>query len=144
MTIPLPEKGGKKYYKKVFFHLLDMCIWNAFVLYKKNGGEKKNLEFRSQLVEKLIQNYHSDRNIKKAGRPRSSGILRLTERHFPSFVPPTPKKETPTRYCAVCCAKRDSKGKRKRKESRYMCNSCNVGLYAAPCFEIYHTKENFS
>jgi len=88
--------------------------------------------------------YHSDRNIKKAGRPRSSGILRLTERHFPSFVPPTPKKETPTRYCAVCCAKRDSKGKRKRKESHYMCNSCNVGLCAAPCFEIYHTKENFS
>lgn len=140
---PIIRKRGKKYYKKIFFHLLDISIWNAFVLYKKNGGEKSNLDFRSKLVERLIQNYHSEINIKKSGRPKSSGILRLTERHFPSFVPPTPKKEAPTRYCAVCCSKRDNKGKRKRKESRYMCNTCNVGLCAAPCFEIYHTKENF-
>lgn len=94
--------------------MLDISIWNAYVLYKKNGGEKTNLYFRSKLVERLIQNYHSDTNIKKSGRPKSSGILRLTERHYPSFVPPTPKKEAPTRYCAVCCAKRDSKGKEKR------------------------------
>ncbi|GFV45445.1 piggyBac transposable element-derived protein 4 [Trichonephila clavipes] len=82
-------------------------------------------------------------SVRKSGRQKSSGNLRLMERHFPSYVPPTPKKEAPTRYCAVCRAKRDSNGKRKRKESRYMCSSCNVGLCASPCFQIYHTVENF-
>lgn len=28
------KKRGKKYYKKIFFHLLDLAIWNAFVLLK--------------------------------------------------------------------------------------------------------------
>lgn len=78
------------------------------------------------------------------GIPKSSGnLLRLTERHFPSFIPATPKKENPTRYCAVCCTKKDDKGKKKRRESRYMCHTCKVALCVTPCFEIYHTKENF-
>lgn len=40
---PIIRKRGKKYYKKIFFHLLDISIWNAHVLYKKNGGGKSNL-----------------------------------------------------------------------------------------------------
>jgi hypothetical protein len=138
---PIARKRGKKYYKKVFFHFLDISLWNSFVLYKKNGGRRDNLECRQTLIEKLIEKFHS---TSKKGRPSSQpGPLRLTERHFPEYVPPTEKKAAPCRYCAVCCSKRDEKGKKKRKETRYYCRNCDVGLCAVPCFMIYHTKSNF-
>ncbi|XP_071053828.1 piggyBac transposable element-derived protein 4-like [Onthophagus taurus] len=140
---PIARKRGKKYYKKIFFHLLDMSLWNAFVLYNKNGGQKNNLQFRQALIEKLIENFHSTSSTRK-GRPSyQPGPLRLTERHFPEYVPPTKKKAAPCRYCAVCCNKKNKEGKRPRKETRYYCKSCDVGLCAVPCFMEYHTKLNF-
>lgn len=136
------RKRGKKYYKKIFFHLIDLCIWNSFILYQKNGGTSDNLKFRKSLIEDLIIKY-SDKHISKRGRPKTPGPLRLTERHFPEYIPPTEKKQNASRLCAVCSNIRDSKGKKKRKESGYYCKPCNVGLYAAPCFMVYHTKINF-
>ncbi|GFW87146.1 piggyBac transposable element-derived protein 4 [Trichonephila clavipes] len=32
---PLIKKRGKKYYKKIFFHLLDICLWNSLGCTKK-------------------------------------------------------------------------------------------------------------
>ncbi|XP_067121900.1 piggyBac transposable element-derived protein 4-like [Centruroides vittatus] len=140
---PVARKRGKKYYKKIFFHLFDICLYNSFVLYKKYGGEKKHLAFRAQLIEQLIKEFHTVTKVYR-GRPRTPGPcpLRLTERHFPAFIPPTEKKAAPTRCCAVCCNKRDAKMKKIRKETRYWCRNCDVALCPAPCFEIYHTTEN--
>lgn len=141
---PTTRKRGKRYYKKIFFHLVDISVWNSFVLYQKNGGKRDHLEFRKMLVEKLIEKYHSKVLPKRTGRPGyQPGPLRLTERHFPEFVPPTEKKAAPCRNCAVCCSKRDERGKKIRKETRYYCRNCNVGLCAVPCFMVYHTKLNF-
>ena len=139
----ITRKRGKKYYKKIFFHFLDIALWNSFVLYKKKGRKMDNLQYRKSLIEKLISNYHSDQDLRKQGRPpKKPGSLRLTERHFPEIIPPTDKKQAPTRQCAVCC-KSDEKGKKIRRESRYYCDPCKVGLCVAPCFRIFHTKEKF-
>ncbi|GFT18823.1 piggyBac transposable element-derived protein 4 [Trichonephila clavipes] len=54
---PLIKKRGKKYYKKIFFHLLDICLWNSFVLYKKNSGKDSHLQFRMDIVDCLIERY---------------------------------------------------------------------------------------
>ncbi|XP_023228763.1 piggyBac transposable element-derived protein 4-like [Centruroides sculpturatus] len=138
------RKRGKKWYKKIFFHLVDICLYNAFVLYKKNGGEKDNLGFRMKLVERLIEEYHTGTRVKKQGRSRESSLpSRLTERHYPDFIPPTEKKTSPTRCCVVCCNRRNEEGKKVRKETRYYCEDCGVALCIVPCFEIYHTKENY-
>lgn len=139
----IAKKRGKKYYKKIFMHILDLVISNSFILYKKNEGTLDNLEFRSLLVEKMIEKYHSSTNIKKIGRPKHSGPLRLRERHFPDFIPSTEKKAVVYRQCTVCCSKKDKKGKKIRKETRYMCSDCNVGLCVVPCFKIYHTELKF-
>ncbi|XP_068122042.1 piggyBac transposable element-derived protein 4-like [Hyperolius riggenbachi] len=38
MTFYLADrKQQRKYYKKIFRHLLEQCLWNAFVLYKKHS-----------------------------------------------------------------------------------------------------------
>ena len=44
----------KKYYKKVFRHMLDMAILNAFITYKGKGGKLVRREFILRLVEKII------------------------------------------------------------------------------------------
>ena len=138
---PTTRKRGKKYYKKMFHHILDLSIWNAFVLYKKNGGTKTNLEFRKCLAEDIIKKFHCTQ--KKAGRPSlQPGPLRLTERHFPEYIPATEKKAAPTRRCAICGNKRDARGKKIRKEMRSYCKECNMGLCTIPCFEVYHTKRD--
>ena len=67
--------------------------------------------------------------------------LRLTARHFPSYVPATAKKVNAQRICAVCSSKKVD-GRKVRKESRYECADCDVSLCAAPCFQIYHTIQN--
>ncbi|XP_046679535.1 uncharacterized protein LOC124366956 isoform X3 [Homalodisca vitripennis] len=64
-------------------------------------------------------------------------ILRLIQRHFPEYVPPTEKKAGPSRRCIVC-SKRNV-----RRESRYQCSDCDIGLCAAPCFKVFHTEKNY-
>ncbi|CAH1995029.1 unnamed protein product [Acanthoscelides obtectus] len=60
-------------------------------------------------------------------------LTRLTERHFPSIIPPTTKAK-PTNRCVLCAERK------KRKESRYWCPESRTGLCPAPCSGIYHTK----
>uniref|UniRef100_A0A1B6J0L0 PiggyBac transposable element-derived protein 4 C-terminal zinc-finger domain-containing protein n=1 Tax=Homalodisca liturata TaxID=320908 RepID=A0A1B6J0L0_9HEMI len=64
-------------------------------------------------------------------------ILRLIQRHFPEYVPPTEKKAGPSRRCIVC-SKRNV-----RRESRYQYSDCDIGLCAAPCFKVFHTEKNY-
>lgn len=141
---PLTRKRRKRYYKKIFFHIVDFALWNSYLLYLKSGGEATALKYRLQVIDETIKKYHTPMMSSKVGRPSSvPHPLRLTERHFPDVVPPTEKKSNPTRQCVVCSRKRDASGKRLRKESRYCCLVCDVALCVTPCFRIYHTKNNF-
>nr|CAH7723801.1 unnamed protein product [Callosobruchus chinensis] len=47
----------KKYYKKIFFHLLNITILNTYILYKQSGGKKTRLNFTIELAEELIKKY---------------------------------------------------------------------------------------
>lgn len=138
-----PRKRGKKYYKKIFFHLLDLALWNSYILYNKSGGTLSNLLYRLSVVEKIMESHHSEEMKPKHGRPSSTmNPLRLTERHFLDYIPATGKKANPTRQCAVCCRVRDANGKKIRRESRFYCPDCDVALCVAPCFRVYHTVAN--
>ena len=126
----------KKYYKKVFRHMLDMTLLNSYITYKALGGKVTRREFILTLAEKLISKYSSEIPATKR-RPSQLSVkpLRLTERHFPEYCPPTEKKEKPLRVCAQC------RKNKIRKESSYWCKDCKVGLCVAPCFRDWHTKE---
>lgn len=107
---PCARNGQKIYYKKVFRHLLDMAIYNAFIIYQKSGNTTTHLEFRLKLVEGLIQLNCDPQSRPKKGRLSDNTLSRLTERHFPDYLPPTEKKESPTRRCVVCTRKKSSQG----------------------------------
>ncbi|XP_068089543.1 piggyBac transposable element-derived protein 4-like [Hyperolius riggenbachi] len=142
---PAMRKQQKKYYKKIFRHLLEQCLWNAYVLFQRYSEQPGlHADFVWRIVEAImLKHQRPPLDVRRPGR-RAVGVVnpeRLTGRHFVEYVPPTEKKATPTRMCVVCCSKRDDSGKKIRRETRYHCPDCDVGLCAVPCFKIYHTRD---
>uniref|UniRef100_A0A0K0E1W0 PiggyBac transposable element-derived protein 4 n=1 Tax=Strongyloides stercoralis TaxID=6248 RepID=A0A0K0E1W0_STRER len=135
---PTTRKRQKRYYVTIFRHLLDIAIWNAFILRKKQLPNIDNYDFRMNLVERIIEKFHvtAPRSAKRQ-KLQSDCPLRLTARHFPDLVPSTSSKKNASRKCIVC-----SKTK-VRRETRYQCNECDVGLCVQPCFRKYHTADKF-
>jgi hypothetical protein len=78
--------------KKLFFHLTDMTILNAFLIHKSCGGKMTHKIFRELLVRELI--IHSqEENVTASGisrgrpSPTASQLSRLEvkhSRHYPS------------------------------------------------------------
>lgn len=84
-------------------------------------------------------------------RRLSDQPTRLGGHHYPSKIPPGPKKKNRTRKCAVCFpgerAIRQMLGmeavSRPGRESTYECVHCAVGLCVDPCFKLYHTNNDY-
>jgi hypothetical protein len=51
------RKSLKKYYQNHFFHLIDICHLNSYLLYKKKCGSISRMECRVELTESLISKY---------------------------------------------------------------------------------------
>lgn len=133
-----------KWYKKLFFHLVDLVVVNAHAMYKVKTGQHITLaSFQLELIRQLIAKYQKEEKQPKGGRPSSGDIPdRLKGRHFPQLVPPVPGgKQNSQRICYVC--KHSEIRPKKRRDSRYFCPDCNVGLCIVPCFELFHTLKKF-
>ncbi|GFT88760.1 hypothetical protein TNCV_906041 [Trichonephila clavipes] len=71
---------------------------------------------------RITEKYHSVEFSAKRGRPSSkhhSLPSRLSRSHFVDYIPPTERKSNPTRQCIIFCLKRDIKGKKVRRETRF-------------------------
>ena len=53
------RKRVKKWYKKVFNHVINQCVFNAQILHKRKGGQLVPLKFRQELVGSLLFKYAS-------------------------------------------------------------------------------------
>ena len=83
---------------KVSFNFLEEAIFNSFLLYSKNNGKKKFLEFQVEVVCQML----SYTNITIAAPQLFD---RLKGRRFPSEIPPTEKKVKPQKRCVVWYSK---------------------------------------
>ncbi|KAG5897125.1 hypothetical protein JTB14_025079 [Gonioctena quinquepunctata] len=131
-------RKSTKWYRKVFFHGLDLCVLNAHVLYKEATEEKLSLaDFQLELIRQILETYHND-NVQggSGGRHSEDNPMRLSARHFPDIIPPSTYKSKPSERCIVC-------SNQKKKETRYMCQECYVPLCVVPCFKRNHTVKNF-
>ncbi|GFS67010.1 uncharacterized protein NPIL_414721 [Nephila pilipes] len=79
--------------------MLDMAIWNAFILRKKKLQNIDNYDFRMNLVESLLEKFHVT-TLRSAKRQKLQNDcpLRLAGRHFPDLVP---SKKSASRKCIV-------------------------------------------
>ena len=129
---------SRKFYKYIFYFLLDVAITNAFILMKNHtsGGSRMVMkDFRLQLASQLIGDYCSRR---RRGR-NSSAIRTLPLRHFPVKIEldsnPAKRKRG---NCAHC-----RKTKHSRMNTSWFCQECSVWLCHSgdpdDCFLQWHT-----
>lgn len=119
------NKKTRRWWLYLFWHMVDMAIMNALILFNFNNDNKfTQLQFREQLAVDLIGNF-SSRKIQTDKITKASNMCKT--QHF--FC----KSDKPVR-CVVCSTERN------RVHTSLYCKQCNVHLCAVPCFEIYHTK----
>lgn len=126
-----------KWTKKLFFHLLDLTILNAFLLHKSNGGKMTHKKFRETLVRDLIvQSHEANVTLRGVSRgrpsPAAAQLSRLEVKHSQHW--PSKGKQ---RRCRVCSQNK------KTRNTLYFCRKCDVGLCVVDCFEKWHTRVNF-
>ena len=80
----LIQRKGLKWYRKVAELLIDISIYNSFILYKKLNHNLNitNLTFRQKLIEEIISFHLFGQQAVQTGSYNHSNPLRLTERHF--------------------------------------------------------------
>lgn len=144
-----------RWYKKVFFHLLDVTVWNAFYLTRKfckgNSRKYRFLNFRDDLIKRLIQlpgdveakhlirrQKHDNRRPEQASYGTEHVIPGpSTGGHWPEKNPgePTPKSKKKKVFlkCRLCTSKKI------RKETSYRCKGCAEKPPLCPdCFQEWH------
>ena len=130
-----------KGYKKIFFYMVDIALYNTHVLHSKIHGRKQNFtNFRLDIAEQLLSKIALP-NYNIRGHPSQGDTpLRLEAKnwcHFPEHVPQTSKKQNPSKRCHVC-AKHNI-----RSETTWQCKRCKVPLHLPKCFEQYHTLNEY-
>ena len=146
MAYHVALQKSMKWSRKLFFHLFNMIILNSYLLNQKFGkrmGKQDFIEYiATYLVEMPIQ--HVSLPGHSTFSPDSNS--RLVERHFP-------RKIGNGKNCLLCQAcnfspaqlsKLGLVGVRvKRKTTSYCCDQCDVPLCVTPCFEIFHTFQDY-
>ena len=136
------NRRSTKWWKKVFFRLLDLCIINSMVLYfsmfpEKGAKRQAHKQFRMELAHELVQplldrNAESDSLRTPCGRPCNSDEVRLKGKHFAI-------SQQPRRRCVVCAYQKGESGKLQNKKTVNFCPKCNKYV-CKDCFEFYHTR----
>ena len=124
----------KKWWWPFFAYFLDVCIQNAWLLYRNSAAALVEhldlLEFRRCIANTYFMQYANDARPKKTGptgRPAALNVRVPADVRFDRmdhFVTDIPKQLR----CAAC------PGKAKTK-----CIKCNVGLHVA-CFVRFHQR----
>ena len=136
-----------KWWKKVFWRFLDICVLNLWIIYKSNFPDSNistQKQFRLQLVKELVQPLLSLKSspncpphLRPIGRLPTMQEPRLVGKHFAY-------KSTQRKWCTVCSNKPSpTTGKRCDKKTQNFCPKCQVFLCLGECFEVYHTQTSY-
>lgn len=113
-----------KWYKKLFFHMMNLSIFNAYILFKKTQKRYLQLSrFRFEVIRGLLAKYG------------------YTKTHIPSLIPVSGSSQT-LRRCYMCGSSK--RHIQEQLESRYQCRECNVGLCVPGCFTRFHALQRKS
>jgi hypothetical protein len=138
-----------KWYKKLFFHLFNLCIINAYLLYTKFTDEDKldSHQFKVELAKAFINEAPNapTPNICQGRKHTGDRPLHLRERHFPDNIPAKPgaKRLRPSRDCFACNTKKSIRDGFKRKQTSFWCPDCEKPLCILKCFRVYHSVDNY-
>jgi Transposase IS4/DDE_Tnp_1-like zinc-ribbon len=119
-----------KWYKKMFFHLIDICIYNSKCIYEHTRKTKISYkDFLLMLVKDIMSECPPER--RQRGRPQMNAVDddRLRGNHFPGWGSKSD--------CTLC------RRKGMRSATRIICQTCQVHVCLTKnknCFSEFHTK----
>lgn len=128
-----------KWWRKMFFWLLEVAVVNSYILFKHNDGNKtvRHLKYRQKLIRQLVgaQRHVSQRPGRRSSLDEEDRLSKKP--HFIAQLPSNSAKD-----CAVCS---DRKTRGMRRKTVYYCKTCSrkPGLHPGLCFEHYHTKAQY-
>ena len=120
-----------KWWKRLFFHQIDMAIVNAYILYLMSPCTGKRLthsQFRVELAKQLLMEEVIPVE-EPEGRPLGPHLdpnppsSRLTGRHFPGKLGSTTAGHPRQQQCVVCSLK-----KGRRRTTTYECKQCKLPM----------------
>lgn len=127
-----------KWYKKLFFHLLEITVFNSYIAYK-NCERKSELslrDFKLMLIEEIFNVHSATTSSSRAENPIE--VTRLTGRHFPVII----SDVTPSRSRCVVCASSKRSAKKDSKPN-VKCDVCGTTLCPIGCSKAFHTLKDF-
>lgn len=127
---------SRKFYKYIFYFLLDVSITNTFILYRNFCSSptfNTIKKFRLQLAKEPI----GDCSTRRRAGPGGRVICPLPLQHFPIKIAKEATEPERKRRHYVCCSERN-----KRTETPWFCRKCNVFLCHtgahSDCFLRWH------
>ena len=153
MAFHMSMRKSLKRWRKLFFHIMNMILLNAYILNTKFGKTKlSHEEYKDYIAKYLIHTSIEDCTClpTRCVRPNTQNAW-LLERHFMCKIPKDPRhKYPPNPICKGCNFTKNEIAKLgfeprclPRKTTTYWCPTCEIPLCVTPCFEIYHTTEQY-
>ena len=124
-----------KWWRRAFFHLFNVSILNAYILYQQQGNKCTHEQFRIELARQILHKYGGQTPASISQPLLSPSSCRLTGCNFLERTPDANNGRPTQSQCRVCCWRKG----RKRVTTTYRCKQCQVPLCVVPCFELYHT-----
>ena len=140
-------RKSMKWSRKLFFHMFNMVILNSYLLNQKFGKKMKKHDFIEYIASYLVDSSFIGVTClpQRTVSPNPS-TSRLAERHFP-------KRIAHGRNGHLCRACNYTKKQLmdlgfppihlKRKTTSFHCEQCDISLCVTPCFEIFHTSDDY-
>ena len=129
----------RKWWRKVFFWLMETSVVNSYLLYKQSVARpKSHLDYRRALVETLaVASIQQGPQRSRVGAPRKSLEPHPRLQQKPHFI----AKSATDRDCVVC----SRRGRETRHRTVYYCETCTTSPYLCPgvCFKRYQTLLNY-
>ena len=142
-------RRSHKWWRKLFIHILNMALLNAYILHSKYGNKKlSHEEFTISVISQWLEEGVNNCNWKLPPlvSNRMEGDARLSERHFLSHIPCAvgAKRLRPSRPCFVCNQIPRVEGVPVcRKWTSFWCEECKKPLCLEFCFKLYHTVNDY-
>ncbi len=133
VSIHSSKRKVYKWWKSIFYYVLDLCIFNASILYfEEEVIDCKNIQSKMLYFwNKLIDEYFANKKYNPFQLDNEKTVYKEIHKHH--FA----KKIDKQRECKNCTF--FNNGKKHSKETKWICQTCDVPL-CIECFQDYHNR----
>ena len=129
-----------KWWKKLFFGLLETTFTNALVIWRRlhPGARLDRNQARMAIINSLINGYRGNGYRPGPVVDPQAGLRFTDGPHYPEYFLELNENGNPKRpECIVCSARNEDGGA--RHQTQFRCFLCKLPMCPWPCIQRYHT-----